>query len=38
MAADIEPYVDRISLIDVLEYVHLEMDYSELIAEFFPDG
>jgi zinc D-Ala-D-Ala carboxypeptidase len=38
MAVDIEPYDDKIPLIDILEFIHLELDYSELIAEFFPDG
>jgi len=37
-AADIEPLVGGVSLFDVLEFVHVNLEYRELIAEFFPVG
>lgn len=37
-AADIEPLVEGVTLFDVLEYIHNELEYRELIAEYFPDG
>lgn len=36
-AADIEPS-HKIKLITVLEFIHYELEYRELIAEYFPDG
>lgn len=37
-AADIEPGYSSIKLYTVLEYINLNFDYCELIAEFFPTG
>lgn len=37
-AADIEPIHDNIKLIDILEWIHKNCDYKELIAEYFPEG
>jgi uncharacterized protein YcbK (DUF882 family) len=37
-AADIEPYNRNISLYEVLEFIHNELDYKELIGEYFPTG
>ena len=37
-AADIEPLESNVKLIDILEFIHNELNYRELIAEFFPDG
>ena len=36
--ADIEPIVTGVKLFDVLEYIHDELEYRELIAEYFPNG
>jgi len=38
LAADIEPYNKSISLFDVLEYIEKELNYKELIGEYFPTG
>ena len=37
-AADIEPYDYDTPLFDIVEFVHDELEYRELIAEYFPDG
>jgi len=37
-AADIEPVDSDIRLFDVLEWIHENLEYRELIAEFFPQG
>ena len=37
-AADIEPINSKIKLFDILEWIHNNLDYRELIAEFFPTG
>lgn len=37
-AADIEPINPNIKLIDVLNFIHENLEYRELIAEYFPDG
>lgn len=37
-AADIEPVDGRIKLFRIIEWIHDNLDYRELIAEFFPDG
>ena len=36
-AADIEP-IKNIKLFDILEWIHYNVNYTELIAEYFPDG
>ena len=36
-AADIEP-IKNIKLFDMLEWIHYNVNYTELIAEYFPDG
>jgi len=38
LAVDIEPMVKGVSLMDILSYIDNEMEYKELIAEYFPDG
>jgi zinc D-Ala-D-Ala carboxypeptidase len=38
LAVDIEPLAKRVSLMDMLSYIHNNMEYKELISEFFPDG
>lgn len=38
LAADIEPYDSNIKLSNILNYIYEELDYKELIAEFFPNG
>ncbi|GIU69080.1 MAG: hypothetical protein KatS3mg002_0316 [Candidatus Woesearchaeota archaeon] len=37
-AADFIPLKDDVKLIDIIEYIHTELQYTELIAEWFPDG
>lgn len=37
-AGDIEPYDRSTRLFDVLKWIYENIEYSELIAEFFPDG
>lgn len=37
-AADFEPMRESVTLFDILRWVHENLDYRELIAEFFPDG
>lgn len=37
-AADIEPLKRNVSLMDILEWIHKNCSYRELIAEYFPDG
>ena len=37
-AADIEPVNTKIRLFDILEWIHDNLEYRELIAEFFPEG
>jgi len=36
--ADIEPMAPGVTLLDVLEFIHDELPFRELIAEYFPDG
>lgn len=38
LAVDIEPLASSVSLISVLSYIHKNMQYKELIAEYFPNG
>lgn len=38
LAADIEPYDSGIKLSSIMKYVHDELVYKELIAEYFPYG
>jgi hypothetical protein len=37
-AVDFEPVNSKIRLIDVLKWIHTNLDYRELIAEYFPNG
>jgi zinc D-Ala-D-Ala carboxypeptidase len=37
-AADFEPMRASVTLFDVLRWIHGNLDYRELIAEFFPNG
>jgi hypothetical protein len=37
-AADIEPVDTSIKYIDVIEWIHNNVPYRELIAEYFPNG
>jgi len=37
-AADIEPLEVGVTLFDILEFIHNELSFRELIAEYFPDG
>ena len=37
-AADIEPVDRSIKLVDVLSWIHDNLEYRELIAEYFPGG
>jgi hypothetical protein len=37
-AADIEPTVKGVTLMDLLIWIYDNLDYQELIAEFFPTG
>ncbi len=37
-AVDIEPLADGVTLFDILEYIHNDLEYRALIAEYFPDG
>ena len=37
-AADFEPYSKDIKMIDIITFIHDELSYRELIAEYFPDG
>lgn len=37
-ASDIEPLISTVSLMDIVNFVYSELDYRELIAEFFPNG
>ncbi len=37
-ASDIEPISIDISLYSILEWIHTNLEYRELIAEYFPDG
>jgi len=37
-AGDIEPYDASVGLFDVLEWISENIDYNELIAEYFPEG
>jgi zinc D-Ala-D-Ala carboxypeptidase len=37
-ASDIEPLEKGITLFDILEFIHDNLEYRELIAEFFPAG
>jgi len=38
LAADIEPFYNNIELIDILNWIHNNLEYKELIAEYFPAG
>lgn len=38
MAADIEPLEENVTLIDLIEWIRYNCKYSELIAEYFPEG
>jgi hypothetical protein len=37
-AADFEPMRKGVTMMDVLTYIHNNLPYRELIAEYFPDG
>lgn len=37
-AADIEPIEIGVSLFDIMQYIHYQLKYRELIAEYFPSG
>ncbi len=37
-AVDIEPLVEGVTLLNVLEFIYNELEYRTLIAEYFPDG
>lgn len=37
-AVDIEPLEDGVTLVDILEFIHDNLEYRTLIAEYFPDG
>lgn len=37
-AADIEPYDENIKLIDIVNYVYLNLDWRWMICEYFPSG
>ena len=37
-AADIEPLDDQVQMIRIIEWVYVNLDFRELIAEFFPYG
>jgi len=37
-AADIEPYDSSVQLVDIMKFVYDNLEYRELIAEYFPDG
>jgi hypothetical protein len=37
-AADIEPIDYDIPLIDIVNFIYKELEYKELICEYFPDG
>ena len=37
-AADVEAYSKNVSLYDILYFIYSELDYKELIGEFFPTG
>lgn len=37
-AADIEPWSFNVPLINVIKFIHDELDFRELIAEYFPHG
>lgn len=38
MAVDLEPVNSQISLLEIIKFIHEELDYTELICEYFPDG
>ena len=38
LAADIEPIEANVTLYEVLQYIYNELQYKELIAEYFPHG
>jgi len=38
LAADIEAYDKKVSLYDILEYIEKNLEYKELIGEYFPTG
>jgi zinc D-Ala-D-Ala carboxypeptidase len=37
-AVDFEPLRDNVSLLQILTFIHDNLDYRELIAEYFPGG
>ena len=37
-AADIEPVNDDVTLTEIMDWIDKNLDYRELIAEYFPDG
>jgi len=37
-AIDFEPVSSKVRLVDVLKWIHTNLDYRELIAEYFPNG
>jgi hypothetical protein len=37
-AVDFEPVSSKIKLIDIVKWIHMNLEYRELIAEYFPDG
>ena len=37
-ALDFEPVSSKVRLVDILKWIHTNLDYRELIAEYFPGG
>jgi len=38
MAADIKPYNKNIKLIDIIDFIYYNCDFTEMIAEWLPNG
>jgi zinc D-Ala-D-Ala carboxypeptidase len=37
-AIDFEPVSSNVKLIEIVKWIHMNLDYREMIAEYFPDG
>lgn len=37
-AIDFEPVSSKVRLIDIIKWIHMNLEYRELIAEYFPNG
>jgi zinc D-Ala-D-Ala carboxypeptidase len=37
-AIDFEPVSSKVKLIDIIKWIHTNLDYREMIAEYFPGG